>query len=308
MSKEKLKKLFAIGTKKRKDSEDLKTISNLMNTTFQDIENNALGKDLKGVSTNFYDLDVMTKGFQRGSLIVIGGRPSMGKTALITNIAKNVAQFHELPVCFFSLEQSKEQLSYRFLSMEVGIGSGRLKTGRIIDNEWSLVGEGINSLDQIPLFICDKSSIKVKNMFSRCRKIKEKSKNGELGLVVVDYVQMMQGKNKKSRDKELSKIILDLKDMAKTLDVPIILASQISRDIEKRKNKRPLLRDLSETQGLESHADVVIMLYRDEYYNPETDVYPGITELIFSKNRNGPIGTVKLIFENEYGRYRNISG
>ena len=205
MSKEKLKKPFAIGTKKRKDSEDLKTISILMNTTFQDIENNALGKDLKGVSTNFYDLDVMTKGFQRGSLIVIGGRPSMGKTALVTNIAKNVAQFHELPVCFFSLEQSKEQLSYRFLSMEVGIGSGRLKTGRIIDNEWSLVGEGINSLDQIPLFICDKSSIKVKNMFSRCRKIKEKSKNGELGLVVVDYVQMMQGKNKESRDKELSK-------------------------------------------------------------------------------------------------------
>ena len=308
MSNQKLKKLFAIGTKKRKDSEELETISNLMNTTFQDIENNALGKDLKGITTNFHDLDAMTKGFQRGSLIVIGGRPAMGKTALVTNIAKNVAQFNELPVCFFSLEQSKEQLSYRLLSMEIGIGSGRLKTGRIIDKEWSLVGEGIKSLDQLPLFICDKSSIKVKNMFSRCRKIKEKSKNGELGLVVIDYVQMMQGQNKKSRDKELSKIILDLKDMAKTLDVPIILASQISRDIEKRKNKRPLLRDLSETQGLESHADVVIMLYRDEYYNPETDEYPGTAELIFSKNRNGPRGIVKLNFEHEYARYRNISG
>ena len=306
MSNQKLKKLFEIGTKKRKDSEDLKTILNVMKTTFKDIENNALGNYLNGITTNFHDLDLMTKGFQRGSLIVIGGRPCMGKTALVTNIAKNVAQFHELPVCFFSLELSKVQLSYRLLSMEVGIGSGRLKSARIIDNEWSLVGEGINSLAKLPLFICDKSSIKVKNIFSRCRKIKEKSKNGELGLVVVDYVQMMQGKNKKSRDKELSKIILDLKDMAKTLDVPIILTSQLSRDIEKRKNKRPLLRDLSETQGLESHADVVINLYREEYYNPETDEDPGLTELIFSKNRIGSIGTVKLLFEGAYGRYRNL--
>ena len=143
-------------------------------------------------------------------------------------------------------------------------------------------------------------------MLSKSRKIKEKEGLGQLGLVVVDYIQMMDGPNKESRDKELSKIVLDLKEMAKALDVPVVLMSQLSRDIEKRENCRPMLCDLRETQGLEAHADVVIMLYRDEYYHPETEDR-GIAELIVTKHRHGPVGTVKLLFEPQFTRYRNLA-
>ena len=154
--------------------------------------------------------------------------------------------------------------------------------------------------------MCDKGSINVKEMLRKCRKIKKKQGLGKLGLVVVDYIQMMDGPNKESRDKELSKIVLDLKEMAKALDVPVVLMSQLSRDVEKRKNHRPMLCDLRETQGLEAHADVVIMLYRDEFYHPETEER-GIAELIVTKHRNGPVGTVKLLFEPQFTRYRNLA-
>ena len=143
-------------------------------------------------------------------------------------------------------------------------------------------------------------------MFSKSKKIKDKVGLGELGLVVVDYIQMMDGPNKESRDKELSKIIVELKEMAKALDVPVVLMSQLSRDVERRENSRPMLCDLRETEGLESHADVVIMLYRDEYYLPETEDR-GIAELIVTKHRNGPVGTVKLLFEPQFTRYRNLA-
>ena len=201
---------------------------------------------------------------------------------------------------------SKEQITYRFLSMEVGIESGRLRTGRLQQDEWPILGQGIETLGQLPLFICDKGSITVKEMLAKSQEIKEKWGDGELGLVVIDYAQMMDGPNKGSRDEELSKIILDLKEMAKTLDVPILLMSQISRQPEFRRNKRPMLSDLRETTSLESHADMVVMMYRDEYYNPESDER-GITELITCKHRNGPVGTVKLLFEPQYTRFRNLA-
>ena len=306
MSNSKVKQLKLKGIRLRKDSEDMKNLASIMPQTFKNIEQSSLGKYSTGVPVSFYDLDAMTQGLQRGSLIVIAGRPSMGKTSFAMNIAKNVAQMNNRPVCYFSLEQSREQMSYRLLSMELGIESGRLRTGRLQQDEWDLLGREMEDLGELPIFMCDKGSIKVKEMLRKCRKIKKKQGLGELGLVVVDYIQMMDGPNKESRDKELSKIVLDLKEMAKALDVPVVLMSQLSRDVEKRKNHRPMLCDLRETQGLEAHADVVIMLYRDEFYHPETEER-GIAELIVTKHRNGPIGTVKLLFEPQFTRYRNLA-
>ena len=306
MRNSKEKQLKLKGIRLRKDSEDMKNLASIMPTTFENIEKSSLGKYSTGVPVSFYDLDAMTQGLQRGSLVVVAGRPSMGKTSFAMNLAQNVAKRNKLPVCYFSLEQSREQMSYRFLSMELGIESGRLRTGRLQQDEWGLIGKEIEDLSEVPIFICDKGSIKVKEMFSKCKKIKDKQGLGELGLIVVDYIQMMDGPNKESRDKELSKIVLDLKEMAKALDVPVVLMSQLSRDIEKRENCRPMLCDLRETQGLEAHADVVIMLYRDEFYHPETEER-GIAELIVTKHRNGPVGTVKLLFEPQYTRYRNLA-
>ena len=302
-SKEKQLKLK--GIRIRKDSEDIKNLASIMPITYENIEKSSIGRYSTGVPVSFDDLDAMTQGLQRGSLIVVAGRPSMGKTSFAMNLAQNVAKRNKLPVCYFSLEQSREQMSYRFLSMGLGIESGRLRTGRLQQNEWGLLAKEKEDLAEVPIFICDKGSIKVKEILSKSKKIKEKVGLGELGLVIVDYIQMMDGPNKESRDKELSKIVLDLKDMAKELDVPVVLMSQLSRDIEKRENCRPMLCDLRETQGLEAHADVVIMLYRDEYYHPETEER-GIAELIVTKHRNGPVGTVKLLFEPQFTRYRNL--
>ena len=305
MSNSKAKQLKLRGLRIKKDSDDMKNLASIMPTTFENIEKSSYGKFSTGLPVSFDDLDAMTQGFQRGSLIVIGGRPSMGKTSFAMNLATNVAKVNKLPVCYFSLEQSREQMSYRFLSMGLGIESGRLRTGRLQQNEWGLLAKEKEDLAEIPIFICDKGSIKVKEILSKSKKIKEKVGLGELGLVIVDYIQMMDGPNKESRDKELSKIVLDLKEMAKLLDVPVVLMSQLSRDIEKRENYRPMLSDLRETQGLEAHSDVVIMLYRDEYYHPETEER-GIAELIVTKHRNGPVGTVKLLFEPQFTRYRNL--
>ena len=306
MSNSKEKQLKLKGIRIRKDSNDMKNLASIMPTTYENIEKSSIGRYSTGVPVSFYDLDAMTQGLQRGSLVVFAGRPSMGKTSFAMNLAQNVAKTNKLPVCYFSLEQSREQMSYRFLSMGLGIESGRLRTGRIEQDEWGLIGKEIEDIAEVPIFICDKGSIKVKEILSKSRKVKEKVGLGKLGLVIVDYIQMMEGPNKESRDKELSKIVLDLKEMAKALDVPVVLMSQVSRDVESRENKRPMLCDLRETESLESHADAVIMLYRDEYYHPETEDR-GIAELIVTKHRNGPVGTVKLLFEPQFTRYRNLA-
>jgi len=249
----------------------------------------------------------MTQGLQRGSLIVIAGRPAMGKTSLCLNIAKNVAQLHDLPVCLFGLEMSKECYTYRLLSMEVGIETGRLRTGKLQQDEWSILGKGIETIGKLPIFISDKTSITVEEIRATCERIKKEQGNDELGLVVIDYVQLMDGqKYMECRDAELGRIVSNLKNMATQLNVPLLLMSQLSRDIEHRENKRPMLCDLRETQSLESDADMVLMIYRDEYYNPETED-KGITELIICKHRNGPVGTVKLLFEPQFTRYRNLA-
>ena len=236
--------------------------------------------------------------------MILGGRPAMGKTSMGMNIAKNVAQIHDLPVCIFSLEMSKEQLTYRLLSMEVGIESGRLRTGRLAQDEWPLLGQGINSLGRMPIFISDDPQITVKEMIATCKKIKKKEEK-ELGLVLVDYLQLMDGPVPEFRDDELSRITRQLKVMACELQVPIIVLSQLNRRIEARSNKRPMLSDIRESGSIENNADLVVMVYRDEYYNPET-IDRGITELITCKHRNVPLGTVKLLFEPQFTRFRNL--
>jgi len=287
------------------NSGDLTVVGSLLTHTFNEIESRSRGTSVAGIPVNFYDFDAMTQGLQRGDLIVLGGRPAMGKTSMALQISKNIANLHNLPVCIFSLEMSKEQLTYRLLSSEVGIENSRLRTGRLEQDEWPLLGQAINALGRWPIFITDKSKITVVEIITKCQEIKAQEKT-ELGLVVIDYLQLMDGPQYASRDEELSKIVVQLKEMAKLLQVPVIVLSQLNRAIEYRRNKRPMLSDLRETESLENHADLVTMIYRDEYYNPET-VDRGITELITCKHRNGPLGTVKLLLEPQFARFRNLA-
>ena len=292
-------------TNKKKSQEEFTSVANILTRNFEEIVNRSRGFSIAGIPINFYDFDALTQGLQRGNLIVLGGRPAMGKTSLALNMAKNVAQLHNLPVCVFGLEMSKEQLTYRLLSSELGIESSRLRTGRLREDEWPELDKGIERLGELPIFITDKSHITVEEMISKCKIIKEQHKS-ELGLVVIDYLQLMDGPLYESREEELSKVVVQLKEMAKLLQVPVIVLSQLNRAIEHRKNKRPMLSDIRETQSLESHADIVTMIYRDEYYDPETPDR-GITELITCKHRNGPVGTVKLLFEPQFTRFRNLA-
>ena len=262
-----------------------------------------MGTSIPGIPVDFYDLDAMTNGFQRSDLIILAGRPSMGKTSMVLNLTKNVAQSQGLPVCIFSLEMSKEQLTYRLLSMEIGIESGRLRSGRLRDDEWPILTEGMDILKKCPIFIDDKPNLSVLEMRSLCRRlIAEQGK--ELGMIIIDYLQLMEGTTD-NRVQELSRITRGLKAMARELNVPVVALSQLSRGVESRTSKRPMMSDLRESGSIEQDADLVLMLYRDEYYNPDTE-NRGITEIIVAKHRNGPIGTVELLFEPQYTRFKNV--
>jgi replicative DNA helicase len=296
-------KIFAIS--QEKPSVGLTATAEILTRTFEEIETRSLGTAVAGIPVNFYDLDALTQGLQRSDLIIVAGRPAMGKTSIVLNIAKNVAQLHNLPVAVFSLEMSKEQLTYRLLSMEVGIESGRLRTGRLQQEEWPLLGKGISSLGALPLYIDDKPNAGVLEMRSLCRRLMAQQ-GKELGLIVIDYLQLMEGSGSDNRVQELSRITRALKGMARELNVPVIALSQLSRGVEARTNKRPMLSDLRESGSIEQDADLVLMIYRDEYYNPETPDR-GITEVIVTKHRNGPVGTCKLLFEPQFTRFRNLA-
>jgi replicative DNA helicase len=296
-------KIFAIS--QEKPSQGLTPTAEILTRTFEEIETRSLGTALAGLPVNFYDLDAMTQGLQRSDLLIVAGRPAMGKTSIVLNIARNVAQLHDLPVCVFSLEMSKEQLTYRLLSMEVGIESGRLRTGRLHQEEWPLLGQGISNLSRLPLYIDDKPNAGVLEMRSLCRRLMAET-GKELGLVVIDYLQLMEGSGSDNRVQELSRITRSLKGMARELNVPVMALSQLSRGVESRTNKRPMLSDLRESGSIEQDADLVMMIYRDEYYNPETPDR-GITEVIITKHRNGPVGTCKLLFEPQFTRFRNLA-
>ena len=294
-------KIFEIS--QEKPSKGLTQAGEILTNTYNEIESRALGTSIPGIPVDFYDLDAMTNGFQRSDLIILAGRPSMGKTSMVLNLTKNVAQSQGLPVCIFSLEMSKEQLTYRLLSMEIGIESGRLRSGRLRDDEWPILTEGMDILKKCPIFIDDKPNLSVLEMRSLCRRlIAEQGK--ELGMIIIDYLQLMEGTTD-NRVQELSRITRGLKAMARELNVPVVALSQLSRGVESRTSKRPMMSDLRESGSIEQDADLVLMLYRDEYYNPDTE-NRGITEIIVAKHRNGPIGTVELLFEPQYTRFKNV--
>ncbi|MBM0741806.1 replicative DNA helicase [Phormidium sp. CLA17] len=282
----------------------LTATADILTHTFTDIESRSLGMVLPGLSCGYYDLDAMTQGFQRSDLIIVAGRPSMGKTSFVMNIARNIAAFHKLPVAIYSLEMSKEQLVQRLLASEVRIESGRLRSGRVSQQEWEPLGHAISSLSQVPIFIDDTPNISVTEIRSKARRL-QAEQGGALGLILLDYLQLMDG-GSDNRVQELSKITRSLKALARELSVPVIALSQLSRGVESRTNKRPMMSDLRESGAIEQDADLIMMLYRDEYYNPDTPDR-GIAEVIISKHRNGPTGTVKLLFESQFTQFRNLA-
>jgi replicative DNA helicase len=294
-------KIFSL-TQKR-PQQGLVPISETLIQTFQEIETRQEGAALPGISSEFYDLDVMTGGFQRSDLIIVAGRPSMGKTSFAIGIARNIAE--KFPVAIFSLEMSKEQLVQRLLASEAGIESNYLRTGRISQNQWGDLSRALGTLSELPMYIDDTANQTVMQMRSQVRRLQ--AEQGEkLGLVLIDYLQLMEGSGSDNRVQELSKITRSLKGLARELNVPVIALSQLSRGVEARTNKRPMMSDLRESGAIEQDSDLIIMLYRDEYYSPDTPDR-GIAEVIITKHRNGPTGVVKLLFDPQFTRFRNLA-
>ncbi len=262
---------------------------------------------LTGVPTGFRDLDEVTNGLQRSDLILVAARPSMGKTAFTLNIAQNVAIFAGLTVAFFSLEMSKEQLVNRILSSVSEVSSEKLRTAQLGPQEWNQVLAAADRMQKAPLYIDDTPGLTVQDMRSKLRRLKVEH---GLDLVIVDYIQLMQGRSNgrgsENRQQEISEISRNLKLIARELDVPLIALSQLSRSVESRPDKRPILSDLRESGSLEQDADIVSFLYRDKYYD-ENSEKGDITEVIIRKHRNGSLKTVELMFQGELTRFRDVS-
>jgi len=257
-----------------------------------------------GVPTGFERFDFYTSGLQPSDLIIIAGRPSMGKTAFALNIGYNAAQRTKKGVAVFSLEMSKPQLGVRLLGFDSGIDSAKLRTGFLRDKEWNALTDSANRLSELPIFIDDSSSISVLEMKAKCRRLK---KGRSLGLVIVDYMQLIQGRSSaESRQLEMSEISRSLKALAKDLNVPVMALSQLNRKVEDRPNRRPQLADLRESGAIEQDADVIAFIYRDEVYHPDTE-NKNIAEINVAKQRNGPTGYFKLTFQKEITRFRNYT-
>lgn len=256
-----------------------------------------------GIPTGFLDLDYRTAGLQPSDLVLIAARPSMGKTAFMLNLARNVAFKRDLPMAIFSLEMSKEQLINRMFSMESNVDSQKLRTGQLNDQDWERLIESAGVIGKSGLIIDDTPGISITELRSKCRKYK--LEHG-LSIVMIDYLQLMTGSGRTdSRQQEISDISRSLKALARELSVPVIALSQLSRAVEQRPDHRPMLSDLRESGAIEQDADVVMFLYRDDYYNHDSEK-KGITEIIIAKQRNGPIGTVELAWLPEYQKFANL--
>ncbi len=257
-----------------------------------------------GMPTGFTDLDDMTAGLQRGDLVVVAGRPSMGKTAFAMNVAEFVALEKELPVAVFSMEMPGEQLAMRLLSSIGRINSNKVRTGRLGDDDWPRLTSAAGLLDKAPIFVDDTAGLNPLDLSSRARRLSRE--HNDLGLVVVDYLQLMQSmENNENRATEISNITRALKMLAKELNVPVMVLSQLNRSLEQRPNKRPIMSDLRESGAIEQDADVIFFVYRDEVYNEESE-QKGRAEIIIGKQRNGPIGMVPLTFLGEFTRFENF--
>lgn len=261
---------------------------------------------IRGVPTGFRDMDNVLAGLQRSDLFILAGRPSMGKTAFVLNLAHNVATIAKQPVLIFSLEMSKEQLVDRLLSMESGVDAWALRTGNLSDGDFERIGHAMGTLSEAPIYFDDTPSITVSDLRTKARRESHKQ---PLGLIIVDYLQLMSGGSRfggsDNRVQEISEISRGLKGIARELNVPLIALSQLSRSVENRNPQIPQLADLRESGSIEQDADVVAFIYREEYYNPETD-RKNITDILIKKHRNGPTGGVELFFDKEKQRFRSV--
>ena len=258
-----------------------------------------------GIPTGFIDLDYKTSGMQPSDFILIAARPSMGKTAFVLNLVDYVAVKKNMPCMIFSLEMSKEQLVNRMLSMESNVDSQKLRTGSLTDSDWDAVVEGIGIIGGSKLIIDDTPGISITELRSKCRKMKLEY---GLSMIIIDYLQLMSGSGKSgdNRQQEISEIARSLKALAREMNAPVVALSQLSRACETRQDHRPMLSDLRESGAIEQDADVVMFLYRDDYYNKDTDK-PNVAEVIIAKQRNGPIGTVELLWRPEYTKFVNMA-
>jgi len=295
--------IFEISENKVKPS--FYSIKEIIKDSFKTIEGLYERKALiTGVSTGYKKVDEITSGFQNSELIIIAGRPSMGKTALAINIAQYASIENETPVAIFSLEMSKEQLAFRLLASEARVDSQRLRKGFVGEVDWPKLTTAAGRLSEAPIYIDDTPAISVLGMKAKARRLK--AEHG-LGLVILDYLQLMRGRGP-SREQEISEISRSLKSLAKELEVPVVALSQLNRQVEARSDRRPQLADLRESGAIEQDADVIMFIYRDEVYNKSEDnPEKGLAEVIIGKQRNGPTGLVRLSFLKEYTRFENLA-
>lgn len=281
----------------------------LLNNIFFELKQKSLNNSLSGVASGFHDLDSLTQGFQKSDLVIIAGRPSMGKTALSLNITLNVIKNLKLPVLFFSLEMSKEQIMYRLLSIETNIIQSKLRSGKLYETDWTKLNKIIKIMSKLPFFIDDTPDLSIQDIRSKIKTII--FEQSQIGLIIIDYLQLMHNLKFKTENRvqELSDITRRLKSIAREFNVPVIALSQLSRSVENRVNKKPMLSDLRESGSIEQDADLVLMLYRNTSDNEEEShaLNHSLTELIIAKQRNGPIGSVKLKFDEKRTKFLNAN-
>ncbi|AQX53023.1 replicative DNA helicase [Priestia flexa] len=289
----------------RKNTGVFQNIKDVLVQTYDNIEvlHNRKG-DITGIPTGFTDLDHMTAGFQRNDLIIVAARPSVGKTAFALNIAQNVATKTDENVAIFSLEMGAEQLVMRMLCAEGNIDAQRLRTGSLTSEDWGKLTMAMGSLSNAGIYIDDTPGVRVGEIRSKCRRLKQE---GGLGMILIDYLQLIQGNGRsgENRQQEVSEISRSLKALARELQVPVIALSQLSRGVEQRQDKRPMMSDIRESGSIEQDADIVAFLYREDYYEKDTE-NQNIIEIIIAKQRNGPVGTVQLAFVKEYNKFVNL--
>lgn len=296
------KRIFDIAEKK--SSSDFEPLSQVLERGFIEIERLFNNKgEITGVSSGFLDLDAKTSGFQKGDMVLVAARPSMGKTTFSLNIAENAALRDGKSVVIFSLEMSKEQLAYKLLCSEANVDMLKLRTGNLDDKDWENIARATGPLSKAKIYIDDTAGVSVMEMRSKCRRLKMEY---GIDMILIDYLQLMSGSSgSESRQQEVSEISRSIKALAKEMECPVIALSQLSRAPEQRADHRPMLSDLRESGSIEQDADVVMFLYRDEYYNKETED-KNMAECIIAKQRNGPVGTVKLAWLGQFSKFGNL--
>jgi replicative DNA helicase len=301
-------KIFNIGEQGKRNKEGFQAMESLVVKLLDRVQEMADNpNDVTGVRTGFYDLDRLTAGLQAGDLIVLAARPSMGKTALAINIAEHVALNEGLPVAVFSMEMGAAQLAIRIVGSIGRIDQGHLRTGRLTDEEWPRLSEAIEKLRTISLHIDESPGLNSSEVRANARRLSRQY--GQLGLIVVDYLQLMSGSSSdgENRATELGEISRGLKMLARELKCPVIALSQLNRSVEQRPDKRPMMSDLRESGAIEQDADIIMFIYRDEYYTKDACKEPGVAEIIIAKQRNGPTGTVKLAFLRNITKFESLA-